>query len=72
MRTAPATSAGSPQRPIGVRATMAAERCASAMAGAVSGVSIHPGAMALTRMPCAAHATASDFVSCAMPPFDAA
>ena len=36
------------------------------------GVSIQPGAIALTRMPSSAQATASDFVSCTTPPFDAA
>jgi hypothetical protein len=36
------------------------------------GVSIQPGAIALTRMPSSAQATASDFVSCTTPAFDAA
>jgi hypothetical protein len=45
---------------------------ASDRAGTVMGVSIQPGASALTRMPSSAQATASDFVSCTMPPFDAA
>ena len=70
--TTPATSSALPQRRIGVRATIASERDTSAIAGAVSGVSIQPGAMALARMPSAAQATAIDFVSCATPPFDAA
>ena len=47
-------------------------RAASERAGIVIGVSIQPGAIALTLMPCSAHATASDFVSCTTPPFDAA
>jgi hypothetical protein len=47
-------------------------RTLSERAGTVIGVSIQPGAIALTRMPSSAQATASDFVSCTMPAFDAA
>ncbi len=67
--TAPATSAGLPQRPSGVLATIAAERAGSSVRGRVSAVSIQPGAIALTRIPSDAQAIASDFVNWATPPF---
>ena len=51
---APATSAGSAQRRIGVRATMAALRYASSCNARVSGVRTQPGAIAFTRMPSSA------------------
>src|SRR5437868_5669031 len=66
--TAPATSAGSAQRPCGVRAKIAALRSVSSCSVWVNAVRTHPGASALTRMPSAAYAIASDFVSCATPP----
>jgi len=56
---------------IEVRARMAAKRTASSRAPHVSSVSIHPGAIALTRMSSAAQATVSDFVSCTIAPFEA-
>ena len=65
-------SSGVPHRPSGVRSRIARLRAASDRAGTVMGVSIQPGAIALTRMPSSAQATASDFVSCTTPPFDAA
>ncbi len=37
----------------------------------VRSVSIQPGRMTLTVMPSCAQATASDFVICTTPPFDA-
>jgi hypothetical protein len=59
------------ERAIGVRARMGAARAASSTSGLVRGVSIQPGAIALTRMPSAAHAAARLFVSCTTPPLDA-
>ena len=66
--TGPATSSGVPHLASGVRERIAADLVASARNASVSGVSIHPGATAFTRIPSAAHAAASDFVSCAIPP----
>src|SRR5262245_19074993 len=65
---APATSSGRPHRPSGVLATIAPERSASSQSALVSAVVIHPGAIALTRIPLGAQAIASDLVSCAIPP----
>ena len=67
-RTGPATSSGVPQRFSGVRVRIGSLRAGSFCSASVSGVAIQPGAIALTRMPSAAYAIASDFVSCAMPP----
>src|SRR3546814_4829480 len=71
-RTGPATSAGVPQRPIGVRSIRDLERSGSSTSAAVSSVAIQPGATAFTRMPSLAQAAASDLVSWPIPPFDAA
>src|ERR1700722_19554892 len=68
---APATSPGLPQRCIGVRLRIAADRLSSSTSPRVSSVAIQPGAMAFTRMPSDAQATASALVNCATPPFDA-
>src|SRR5215216_85421 len=68
----PAISSGVPQRPSGVRSRMARLRALSERAGTVIGVSIQPGAIALTRILLAAQATANDFVSCTTPALDAA
>src|ERR1700723_767254 len=68
---APATSPGLPQRCIGVRPRMAADRLSSSTRPRVSSVAIQPGAMAFTRMPSAAQATASALVNCATPPLEA-
>lgn len=65
---APAMSRGSPHRASGVRARIASLRSGSSRSARVSGVRTHPGAMALTRIPSAAYASASDLVSCATPP----
>jgi hypothetical protein len=43
-------------------------RWGSSRTACVKGVSIHPGRTALTRMPCAAQAMASDFVNWTTPP----
>jgi hypothetical protein len=65
---APQTSFGSPHRPSGVPRTISSCRCGSSYSAAVRLVRIHPGAIALTRMPSAAQAIASDFVNWAIPP----
>ncbi len=65
---APAISSGSAQRPSGVRARIARLRSAFAMTGAVSLVRTQPGAIALTRMPRAAQATANARVIATTPP----
>src|SRR6185437_15770550 len=64
----PAMSSGSAQRRSGVRPTIALLRAGSSCKAFVSGVRTQPGAIALTRMPSSAYASASDFVSCATPP----
>ena len=66
--TAPATSAGLPQRLSGVRLRIARDRAGSSWSAWVSGVAIQPGAMALTRMPSVAQAMARLLVSWATPP----
>ena len=63
-RTAPATSSGSPQRPIGVRASTFATWTGSVRERADCSVTMKPGATALTRTPSGAQAMASDLVSC--------
>ena len=56
---AAATSSGVPQRPSGVRASIASLRSGFCRGDSVNGVSIQPGARALTRIPSIAHAAAS-------------
>src|SRR5438270_12145508 len=69
----PAMSSIVPQRLAGVRrSTFSLRPGTSRLASAVRSVSIHPGRTALTWMLSAAQAVAIDFVSCTMPPFDAA
>ena len=63
-RTGPAMSAGSPQRPMGVRRVTAATCAGSVRLRADCWVTMKPGATALTLMPSAAQAMASDLVSC--------
>lgn len=65
---APLKSAGFPHRPSGVRSTIARLRDGSSRSDFVNSVSIHPGAIALTRIPSAAQAIASDLVNCTTPP----
>src|SRR6185437_13588287 len=64
----PATSAGCPQRRMGVRSMMVRERDSLSCNGCVNAVAIQPGAMALQRMRSGAQAIASDLVNCATPP----
>jgi hypothetical protein len=66
--TGPATSSGVPHLASGVRERITADLAESSRNASVSGVSIQPGATALTRIPSGAHAAASDLVSCAIPP----
>ena len=58
-----ATSSGVPNRPIGVMAIAQRERLSSARSGAVMGVSMNPGPMAFTRIPCGASSWARALVS---------
>ena len=54
---APSKSAGSPFRPIIVRAASARTRSGSLVTGAVSGVTTKPGQIALQHTPRPAHAS---------------
>jgi hypothetical protein len=68
----PSKSPGTPQRFDGVRRSTSSFRLAmSVRALRVRSVSIQPGRMTSTVMPSSAQATASDFVICTTPPFDA-
>ncbi len=64
-------SDGAPHRPAGIRAKMDAERSGSSRNALVLFVSIYPGAMALTQIPCFAHSQASARVTPATPCLDA-
>ncbi len=63
-----ATSGASPQRASGVRCMIRRVASTSALSPAPSGVSIQPGAMALTRMRSAAYSQARERVSWTMAP----
>ena len=67
-----ATSSGCPQRSAGSRSRIFLARSGLFLAPLAMRVSIQPGATALTRMPSAAQATASDLVICTTPPLLAA
>jgi hypothetical protein len=56
-----------PNRPIGVTLIAQLERAASARMASVIGVSMKPGPIALTRMPCVASSCARHFVSIQTP-----
>ena len=56
--TGPATSSGLPQRASAVLPSSCADLAGSSWSACVSGVAIQPGAMAFTRMPSLAHASA--------------
>ena len=68
---APSKSAGSPLRPIMVRADIAADLTGSAATAAFSGVGTKPGQIALQHTPRGAQASDYDLVSDARPPLDA-
>ena len=66
-----AMSSGVAQRPRGHRPFTQLSNAGSATRTLFKSVSTYPGAMALTRMPCCAHSTASALVSCPTAPLEA-
>ena len=61
--TGPLKSAGTPQRPAGIRARICSLRTGSSRSAAVLSVAMYPGAIALTLTPLPAHSFASAIVS---------
>src|SRR5215467_15212721 len=60
---APANSSGSDHSPLGIRATTLSLYSGSSRPARLISVLIKPGAIALTRIPSSANASANDFVS---------